>query len=113
MEKILIIEDDKTILMGLKDDLEFEGFRVSSSMDGKEGLKKAPSQMELPELPMSALALSQLSRGRTAPERFFSAIWRPNSMIYGKRRFRWGFENNSRLFFSSAEAGLIGVLADL
>ena len=41
MEKILIIEDDKTILMGLKDDLEFEGYKVSSAMDGKEGLKKA------------------------------------------------------------------------
>jgi DNA-binding response OmpR family regulator len=41
MDKILIIEDDKAILMGLKDDLEFEGFRVSSAMDGKEGLKKA------------------------------------------------------------------------
>lgn len=34
MEKILIIEDDKTILMGLKDDLEFEGYKVSSAMDG-------------------------------------------------------------------------------
>lgn len=41
MEKILIIEDDKTILMGLKDDLEFEGYKVSSAMEGKEGLKKA------------------------------------------------------------------------
>ena len=41
MEKILIIEDDKTILMGLKDDLEFEGYKVNSAMDGKEGLKKA------------------------------------------------------------------------
>jgi DNA-binding response OmpR family regulator len=41
MEKILIIEDDRTILMGLKDDLEFEGYEVSSAMDGKEGLKKA------------------------------------------------------------------------
>ena len=41
MEKVLIIEDDKTILMGLQDDLEFEGYQVSSAMDGKEGLKKA------------------------------------------------------------------------
>jgi DNA-binding response OmpR family regulator len=41
MEKILIIEDDKTILMGLKDDLEFEGYKVTSAMDGKDGLKKA------------------------------------------------------------------------
>jgi len=27
--------------MGLKDDLEFEGYKVNSAMDGKEGLKKA------------------------------------------------------------------------
>jgi DNA-binding response OmpR family regulator len=41
MDKILIIEDDKAILMGLKDDLEYEGYEVSFSLDGKEGLKKA------------------------------------------------------------------------
>lgn len=41
MEKILIVEDDKAILMGLKDDLGFEGYEVSVAMDGKEGLKKA------------------------------------------------------------------------
>ncbi len=41
MERILIIEDDKTILMGLKDDLEYEGYKVFSAMNGKEGLKKA------------------------------------------------------------------------
>ena len=44
MDKILIIEDDKAILMGLRDDLEYEGYQVSSSMDGKEGLKKAMSE---------------------------------------------------------------------
>jgi DNA-binding response OmpR family regulator len=41
MDKILIIEDDKAILMGLKDDLEFEGFEVVTAEDGKEGLRKA------------------------------------------------------------------------
>lgn len=41
MDKILIIEDDKAILMGLKDDLEYEGYKVSTALDGKEGLKKA------------------------------------------------------------------------
>jgi len=41
MDKILIVEDDKAILMGLKDDLEFEGFEVSVALDGKEGLKQA------------------------------------------------------------------------
>jgi len=44
MDKILIIEDDKSILMGLKDDLEFEGYKVSATLDGKEGLKLALDQ---------------------------------------------------------------------
>lgn len=42
MEKtILIIEDDISILRGLKDNLSFEGYNVLSSSDGKEGLKMA------------------------------------------------------------------------
>jgi DNA-binding response OmpR family regulator len=41
MNKILIIEDDKAILMGLKDDLEYEGYKVATALNGKEGLKKA------------------------------------------------------------------------
>jgi DNA-binding response OmpR family regulator len=44
MDKILIVEDDKAILMGLKDDLEFEGFKVSVAENGKEGLNKAIGQ---------------------------------------------------------------------
>ena len=44
MDKILIIEDDKAILMGLKDDLEFEGYKVSVAFDGKQGLKQAMDQ---------------------------------------------------------------------
>jgi len=44
MDKILIIEDDKAILMGLKDDLEFEGYKVSIAFDGKQGLKQAMDQ---------------------------------------------------------------------
>lgn len=41
MDKILIVEDDESILMGFKDDLEFEGFKVVTAMDGRDGLKKA------------------------------------------------------------------------
>ena len=41
MDKILIIEDDQAILMGFRDDLEFEGFKVATAEDGKEGLKRA------------------------------------------------------------------------
>jgi len=41
MDKILVIEDDKAILMGFKDDLEFEGYEVATASDGKDGLKQA------------------------------------------------------------------------
>lgn len=42
MEKaILIIEDDISILRGLKDNLSFEGYRVHTVSDGTEGLKIA------------------------------------------------------------------------
>jgi len=37
MAKILIVEDDETIRMGLKDDLEFEGFEVAAADNGKDG----------------------------------------------------------------------------
>jgi len=38
---ILIIEDEPHIVMGLRDALEFEGFRVTSSGRGKEGVSLA------------------------------------------------------------------------
>ena len=38
---ILIIEDDISILRGLKDNLTFEGYSVLSSADGQEGLQIA------------------------------------------------------------------------
>lgn len=44
MDKILIIEDDKTIHECLKDDLGFEGFDVSSAFDGEDGLNLALEQ---------------------------------------------------------------------
>jgi DNA-binding response OmpR family regulator len=36
--RILIIEDDASILRGIKDNLEFEGYEVITAMEGKEGL---------------------------------------------------------------------------
>jgi DNA-binding response OmpR family regulator len=39
MDKILIIEDDTAILLGLRDDLEYEGFCVSTAEDGKDGYR--------------------------------------------------------------------------
>lgn len=39
MSKILIVEDEPAMLMGLRDNLEFEQFEVSSASDGEAGLK--------------------------------------------------------------------------
>jgi len=39
--KILIIEDDTSILRGLKDNLEYEGYKVITATNGKEGMKLA------------------------------------------------------------------------
>jgi len=41
MAKLLIVEDDRAILMGFKDDLEFEGYEVDTAEDGKTGFKRA------------------------------------------------------------------------
>lgn len=38
---VLIIEDDPTMLRGLKDNFEFEGYKVLTASDGELGLKSA------------------------------------------------------------------------
>jgi DNA-binding response OmpR family regulator len=40
MSKILIVEDEPNMRLGLKDNLEFEGYEVDLSEDGKNGLEK-------------------------------------------------------------------------
>ena len=40
-EAILIIEDDPTMLRGLKDNLTFKGYRVKTASDGESGLNEA------------------------------------------------------------------------
>jgi DNA-binding response OmpR family regulator len=41
METVLIVEDDPTMLRGLKDNFEFKGYRVVTASDGEEGLNTA------------------------------------------------------------------------
>jgi DNA-binding response OmpR family regulator len=43
METILVIEDDATMLRGLRDNFEFKGYRVLTAADGEEGLETALS----------------------------------------------------------------------
>ena len=40
MAKILIVEDEPNMRLGLKDNLEFEGYEVDIATNGEEGLKK-------------------------------------------------------------------------
>jgi len=41
VKNILVIEDDISILRGLKDNLEYEGYSVLTETDGRKGLEKA------------------------------------------------------------------------
>ena len=41
METVLIIEDDPTMLIGLRDNFEFKGYKVLTAADGEKGLKAA------------------------------------------------------------------------
>jgi len=41
MQKILIVEDEISLLKGLKDNLESEGYTISTASNGKKGLEKA------------------------------------------------------------------------
>jgi DNA-binding response OmpR family regulator len=44
MQRILIVEDEESILMALQDDLEMEGYRVDTATDGAAGLDMARSK---------------------------------------------------------------------
>jgi len=41
METVLIVEDDPTMLRGLKDNFEFKGYKVVTASDGEKGLEAA------------------------------------------------------------------------
>jgi DNA-binding response OmpR family regulator len=43
MKRILVIEDEPQMLLGLRDNLELEGYEVATASDGDEGLAKAAS----------------------------------------------------------------------
>lgn len=58
-ETVLIIEDDPTMLRGLKDNFAFEGYRVQTACDGQAGLKAALASE--PDLIILDLMLPQVN----------------------------------------------------
>ena len=57
--KLLIIEDEPDLVLGLRDNFEFEGFRVLDAGDGENGLALAVS--EEPDLILLDLMLPKMS----------------------------------------------------
>ena len=75
MAKILIIEDEPDMVLGLKDNFEFEGYEVLTASDGVAGLERARSHkpdvvildIMLPKLSGLEVCKTLRSEGFTAP----------------------------------------------
>jgi DNA-binding response OmpR family regulator len=59
MSKILIVEDEPDMVLGLKDNFEFEGYEVLTASDGQTGLERARTQK--PDLLVLDIMLPKLS----------------------------------------------------
>ena len=59
MSKILIVEDEPDMVAGLKDNFEFEGYEVTTAVDGQAGLEQARSWK--PDLIVLDVMLPKLS----------------------------------------------------
>ncbi len=59
MSKILIVEDEPDMILGLKDNFEFEGYEVLTASDGAAGLERARS--DKPDLIILDIMLPKLS----------------------------------------------------
>jgi DNA-binding response OmpR family regulator len=57
--KILIVEDEPDMVLGLKDNFEFEGYEVVTASDGASGLERA--RTEKPDLVVLDIMLPRLS----------------------------------------------------
>jgi len=58
-ETVLIVEDESTMLRGLKDNFEFEGYRVLTAVDGEQGLDLLMSRK--PDLVILDLMLPKIN----------------------------------------------------
>jgi len=59
MEKILVVEDEPDLLMGIQDNLQFEGYQVITAKDGQAGLDLAMSTC--PDLILLDIMLPKLN----------------------------------------------------
>ena len=59
MAKILVVEDEPDMVLGLKDNFEFEGYEVLTASDGVTGLERARAAK--PDLVILDIMLPKLS----------------------------------------------------
>lgn len=59
MSKILIVDDEPDMVLGLRDNFELEGYEVVTARDGEEGLKRA--LREKPDLILLDLMMPKMS----------------------------------------------------
>ncbi len=59
MSKILVVEDEPDMILGLKDNFEFEGYEVLTASDGAAGLEQA--RLHKPDLVILDIMLPRLS----------------------------------------------------
>ena len=90
-ETLLIIEDDPTMLRGLKDNFEFEGYHVATADDGEKGLQAALSvnpdlillDIMLPRVNGYELCRLVRTRGLDAPIIMLTAKGQEQDIILG------------------------------
>lgn len=83
-ERILIIEDEPAMRIGLQDTLEAEGYRVLTALNGKTGLERAVK--EKPALILLDVMLPQMNGFRVCTELRSHAITTPVIMLTAKGR---------------------------
>lgn len=91
--RVLVVEDEIPMLMGLKDSLELEGFEVLTATDGEEGLSKALESephviildIMLPRRSGLDVCQAIRERGHTVPIIMLSARGQESDKVLGLR----------------------------
>src|SRR5574341_729583 len=83
MKRILVVEDDKTILRGLTDNLKEEHFEVITALDGQQGLELA--KKEAVDVIILDLMLPKMSGTDVCKHLRSSGVQTPILMLTAKR----------------------------
>jgi len=91
MSRIIIIEDDRAILRGLKDNLEYESYEVLTSADGEQGYRLIREQspdlivldLMIPKMDGYELCRKVRSEGITVPILMLTARGQEMDRVHG------------------------------